>query len=210
MCLQISSNRFGWLRLLSPHPGAARCHYLPQGEGTSIMRLYRVERRSHCHRALRDSRSDTRTTQRVRFDTKRRAILPLPGGEGRGEGERSANSGVWCKSGVDCCYPIAGEGKGSATVSVAAGGVPPTESDGRIVHPWLNLFRTTREFGAVGDDQPEGFEVEPRVKHRWNTDLCGTPDPARSYLNKYLDRVLGLMASLAQLLSSQVKLRASI
>ena len=26
--------RFGWLRLVPPHPGAARCHYLSQGEGT--------------------------------------------------------------------------------------------------------------------------------------------------------------------------------
>ncbi len=32
---------------------------------------------------------DTRTTQRVRFATQRRAILPLPKGEGRGEGEKS-------------------------------------------------------------------------------------------------------------------------
>ena len=34
-------------------------------------------------------RRDTRTTQRVRFATKRRAILPLPKGEGRGEGNSS-------------------------------------------------------------------------------------------------------------------------
>jgi len=32
-------------------------------------------------------RRDTRTTQRVRFATKRLTILPLPKGEGRGEGE---------------------------------------------------------------------------------------------------------------------------
>jgi hypothetical protein len=32
---------------------------------------------------------DTRTTQRVRCATQRRAILPLPKGEGRGEGEKS-------------------------------------------------------------------------------------------------------------------------
>ena len=34
-------------------------------------------------------RRDTRTTQRGRFVTKRREILPLPKGEGRGEGERT-------------------------------------------------------------------------------------------------------------------------
>ena len=32
---------------------------------------------------------DTRTTWRVRLATQRRAILPLPKGEGRGEGEKS-------------------------------------------------------------------------------------------------------------------------
>jgi hypothetical protein len=32
---------------------------------------------------------DARRTRRVRFDTQRRAILPLPKGEGRGEGEKS-------------------------------------------------------------------------------------------------------------------------
>src|SRR5229473_4603493 len=34
-------------------------------------------------------RRDTRTTQRVRFATKRLTILPLPKGEGRGEGNSS-------------------------------------------------------------------------------------------------------------------------
>ncbi len=76
---------------------------------------------------------------------------PSPRGEGRGEGERSANSGVWCKSGVDCCPPILSEGKGSATVSVASVGVSPTETGCRMAHPWLSLFRTTLEFCAVGE-----------------------------------------------------------
>src|SRR5713101_464333 len=39
-------------------------------------------------------RRDTRTTQRVRFATKRRAILPLPQGEGRGEGEATLETPI--------------------------------------------------------------------------------------------------------------------
>ncbi len=43
---------------------------------------------------------------------------------------------------------ILSEEKGSATVSVAPVGVSPTESDGRIVHHWLNPFRTTLRISA--------------------------------------------------------------
>ena len=51
LSLQNSSGRFGWRWLVPPHPGP-----LPQGEGKSLLRVSQVGRRSHWHRALRDSR----------------------------------------------------------------------------------------------------------------------------------------------------------
>src|SRR5258708_8132587 len=62
---------------------------LPQGEGTGILRLLKsgvVLTGTVCSAI---QRPDASTTRRVRFATQRRAILPLPKGEGRGEGEMS-------------------------------------------------------------------------------------------------------------------------
>jgi hypothetical protein len=42
---------------------------------------------------------------------------------------------------------ILSDEKGSATVSVAPVGVPPTESNGRIAHPSVSAFRTTSLVG---------------------------------------------------------------
>jgi|SRR5713226_4871119 len=41
---------------------------------------------------------------------------------------------------------ILNEGKGSATVSAASVGVPPTESNGHMLDPFVNRFRTSLIF----------------------------------------------------------------
>ncbi len=69
--MQNSSGRFDRLRLVPPHPGAARCHNLPQGEGTPHPALQRVEALWIGESAADDS--------------------PSPG-EGRGEGEATHRS----------------------------------------------------------------------------------------------------------------------
>src|SRR5713101_2813531 len=70
-----SPSRLGWLSLVPPHPGP-----LPQGEGTGILRLLKsgVVLTGTVRSAIQ--LRDASTTQRVRFATQRRAILPLPKG----------------------------------------------------------------------------------------------------------------------------------
>jgi len=54
------------------------------------------------------------------------------------------------------CARILNQRKGSATVSVAPVGVPPTESDRFIIHPLVNPFRKLLMFGVCSASPPCG------------------------------------------------------
>ncbi|SRR6266568_1533376 len=71
---------------------------LPGAEGIGIVRLCEVRRCSHRHRALRDSRPRRPRIRQVRLATERRAILPLPKGEGRGEWEATLETPMYLQA----------------------------------------------------------------------------------------------------------------